>query len=185
MALRPRRWLNFWRVWAAAGLVLAAAWYFAAGPAHHLDPTRPWRIEFGRGSGWHGLNTVVVASDGTAVLHSLRGNDREYWETITLRLPPAALADVVAAVEENRLLGLRRAYAASVHDGTQWVLWVVQGEYEKAVYFDNDFPAAIERFAAALDRILAANGSESADWTRVPDGDAREHERALWQSIKR
>ena len=29
-------------------------------PAFTVDPGQPFRLEFGRGSGWHGLNTVKL-----------------------------------------------------------------------------------------------------------------------------
>ena len=190
MVVTPARtWVRSRRTWAvtvAAGLALAAAWY--AAPGSRLDSARPWRVELGRGSGMVGLNTVAVGSDGTATAYRLRVEDRgrPFWETTTLRLPPEAVDEVRVAVDQHRLLGLGRVYrAAGVHDGTQWVLRVVQGDFEKAVYFDNRFPRAIEGFADDLDRVLAANGLAEAQWTRVPDAEARNHEQELWRSTER
>src|SRR5262245_55092291 len=40
-------------------------------PAFRIDPDKPYRIEFGRGSGWHGLETVQFAEDGRVVLHRM------------------------------------------------------------------------------------------------------------------
>lgn len=185
---RLHRLLKSRRFWAVAAVVaVAAIWHLAAAPPR-VEPGVPWRIEFGRGSGMQGLETVKVASDGAVVVHRLaRQADlaRPLWETTSLALPPDAVAEVLGSVEKNGVLGLRRRYAAGVHDGTQWVFWFRQGGTEKASYFDNEFPAAVRRFAADLDRVLAENGLGGATWRPVPDTEAREHERELWDSIHR
>jgi hypothetical protein len=77
-------------------------------------------------------------------------------------LPPEAVAEVLKAVESNGLMGLHKAYHDdNIAAGTQWVLWIKQGEREKSVYFNNSFPRAITAFAGQLDAILARAG-----WTR-------------------
>jgi hypothetical protein len=150
-----------------------------------LDPDLPYIIQFGRGSGWHGLDTAKIAQDGAVTLHrQLANQEGPFWETATLKLRQESLARVLDAVEKNRLFGLRKAYHGNVADGTQWVLWLKQGDREKAVYFDNHFPPEIERFADALDTALAENGLEKAEWRYVGGADARGHERALWDSIR-
>jgi len=149
------------------------------------DPAEGWRIQFGRGSGWHGLDTVKIASDGSVILHRLRETTTEYqWEATSLTLPPDALAKVFASIEENHLLDMERKYQANIADGTQWIFWFRQEETTKSVYFNNKFPRAIEQFAEDLDRVLAENGLASAVWSSVPDR-VRQHERELWDSIKR
>jgi hypothetical protein len=146
-----------------------------------------WRIEFGRGSGWHGLETVKVASDGSVVVHRFNQQaDDGSWETASLTLPPDAVAEVLASVDKHQLLALRKTYRANnVADGTQWVFWFRQKQTEKSAYFDNEFPRAIEQFAGDLDRILAANGLGAAVWHPVPKAEARRHDRELWDSIRR
>jgi hypothetical protein len=157
-------------------------------PAFRIDPTQPFRIEFGRGSGLFGLNTIRIEQDGSVVLHREKGqitgpND---WETATLTLPPDQLKEVLKAVESTGVMGLDRAYHdAKIHDGTQWVFWVRQGEREKSVYFNNKFPAAIRRFAEQLDGILIQAGAGGVAWQPVPAADARKHERELWGSISK
>jgi hypothetical protein len=159
-------------------------------PAFHIDPEQPWRIEFGRGSGWHGLDTAKLDQDGRLVLHRLR-QDREgnvialSWETTTAQLPPSAVAKVLAAVESNRLLELDKAYHANVADGTQWVLWVRQGDREKSVYFDNHFPERIVRFAEQLDQVVSGSVGPGLRWRAVPSVEDRDHERELWESLRR
>lgn len=191
MVSERRRWFRSPRFWvvAATGL-LAAGWLIRdlTGAPLRVEPGVPWRVEFGRGSGMLGLETVKVSSDGTAVLHRFARpvqRDDLVWETTTLALPPGAVAEVLGSVERNGLLALRKRYSAGIHDGTQWVFWFRQRDAERAVYFDNEFPRAIERFAADLDRVLAENGLETAVWQQVPDAEARRHERELWDSIKR
>jgi hypothetical protein len=182
-------------LWGSAlvvALTFGALWRFNACPRGNLarlDPAAPYRIALGRGSGWHGLNTIDVRSDGTVTLHrQCRQWDgtawRLCWETATLHLPDEGLAKVLDAVEGDRVLGLCRAYSANVADGEQWVLWVRQGEREQVVYCDNNFPHLLVRFAAHLDAILAENGLPQAEWHRVEPA-SRDHERELWDSIKR
>ena len=158
-------------------------------PPVRIDPDAAWRIEFGRGSGWHGLDTVAIDRDGRLVLHRLRSERREggtthSWETAAARLPADAVAGVLGAAEANGLPGLSRAYHADVADGTQWVLRVRQGEREKAVYFDNHFPDPIVRFADRLDEILAGSVGPDLKWQAVPAAWSRDHERELWESIR-
>jgi len=159
-------------------------------PPFRIDPDRPWGIEFGRGSGWHGLDTIKFDQDGRLVLHRLKeepqgGGIAHSWETATAHLPPEAVAKVLEAIASDRLLTLDKASHAAVYDGTQWVLWVRQGEREKVVYFDNHFPDPIVRFSGRLDEIVAGSVGPGLKWRAVPLARSRDHERELWESIKR
>lgn len=159
-------------------------------PTFHIDATQPFRLEFGRGSGWQGLETVKIDQSGCVVLHRMKRERREdatleTWETATLSLPPDGLADVLKAIDENGLMGLHKSYSTDVQDGTQWVLWIKQGEREKSVYFNNSFPNVITRFAEQLDGTLAAAELDKVTWQPVPPSESRQHERELWNSIKR
>jgi hypothetical protein len=151
-------------------------------PAFRIDPKKPWVIEFGRGSGWHGLDTAKLDQDGRLILYRLR-EDR--WETAAAQLPPGTVAEVLEAVKANRLLELDRAYHAAVCDGTQWVLSVRQGDREKALYFNNHFPDPIVGFAERFDAVVAGSVGPALRWRAVPSAWARDHERELWQSINR
>jgi hypothetical protein len=189
MSQSPRLFRSRW-VWVLViGLCLTAAglwqWLDTDANTPHPNPNTPWRVAFGRGSGWHGLNTVKVTSDGTVILHRYSPDRSDtHWKTATLNLSPTAVAEVLASVEENRLLGLQKEYRDEhISDGTQWVFLFQQGEYQKSVFFDNEFPRAIRRFAKDVDRILAANGSEQVVWQ--PAGSSRQHERELWDSIQK
>jgi hypothetical protein len=155
-------------------------------PPFEIDPAQPFRLELGRGSGWHGLDTVRIDQNGTVVLHRHRLVDQEAtWETAGFLLSQDRLAEVLSAVETNGLAHLHRAYHADVQDGTQWVLWIKQGEREKSVYFNNSFPRSITGFAEQLDEILVETGLNSLVWQLVPPTEHRKHERELWDSIKR
>jgi len=108
------------------------------------------------------------------------------WEVATLQLPPEALAEVLKAVESNNLMGLHKAYYdEKIADGTQWVLWIRQGEREKSVYFNNSFPREITAFAEQMDAILSRAGLDKVVWQPVPERESRQHERELWDSIER
>lgn len=156
------------------------------GPAWRIDPGKPWRMEFGRGSGWHGLDTIELDREGRVVFHRLRHNQEDVlsWQTATAQLPPDAVVKVLEAVESHRLLELDKEYHADVHDGTQWVLWVRQGDRQKTVYFNNHFPDAILRFAESYDEIIAGTIGPGLQWRAVPRARGRDHERPLWASIQ-
>jgi len=155
-------------------------------PPFRIDPAQPFRLELGRGSGWHGLDTVRIDQDGKVILHRQKRVEEEItWVTTTLQLTPDALVEVLNAVQNYALMHLHRTYHAEVQDGTQWVLWIKQGEREKSVYFNSNFPRSITRFADHLDGILAATGLNSVDWQPVPPAEHRKHEQKLWDSIKR
>jgi len=159
-------------------------------PAFAIDSAQPFHIEFGRGSGWHGLDTVKLDQTGRVVLHRCRYERRPdairgFLETTTLQLSPEALAEVLKSVESNNLLGLSKKYTTNINDGTQWILWVKQGEHEMSVYCDNSFPYAISSFADELDAVLDRAAIAKATWVPVPPSESRDHENALWDSIRR
>jgi hypothetical protein len=168
-----------------------AVWRAFAASAFTIDRTQPFWLEFGRGSGWHGLNTVKLDQTGRVLLHRMKYTREENvivqsWEVATLQLPQEQLAEVVKAVESNNLMGLHKAYHdKNIADGTQWVLWIKQGDQEKSVYFNNTFPKEITAFAKQLDAILARAGLDKAAWQPVPKQQSRQHERELWDSIER
>jgi hypothetical protein len=155
----------------------------SAGNLRRIDPDQPFKIEFGRGSGLYGLQTVLITTDGNVTVY--RGGRGKDWETTTVQLPKESVAAVLAAVDNTRVLGLKHRYVrANIADGDQWVFWVRQGDNEKSIYCSNDFPKPLARFAATLDAILAENRVDNAQWRRVPISEVRDHEKALWHSIR-
>jgi hypothetical protein len=188
--MRRRRWLLI----AVALAVVGGGVYLLAvrndSPAFTIDRTQPFWLEFGRGSGWHGLDTIKIDQTGRVVLNRVKSECKEdvtvlSWEAATLQLSPEAVAEVLKAVEANDLMGLRKEYHEDIHDGTQWVLWTKQGKREKSVYFNNNFPRRIKAFAEQIDTILARSGLDKVAWQPVPEQDSRQHERELWDSINR
>lgn len=154
----------------------------------HLAVDQPFRFEFGRGSGWYGLNTIAIDGTGVVTLHRMTtekpGEARGfYWETGTFNLSPADLAGVVALIDKHNLMKLDREYHAGIYDGVQWVLWIEQAGNEKTVYFNNHFPDAIQAFAIELDKALTIT-ARNLTWKRVPDGQQRDHEEDIWKSIR-
>jgi hypothetical protein len=176
----PRAWV----VAAAVGVASLLLWQGLTYNRDRFNPTLPYWVKFGRGSGRCGLDTVKVTEDGTAILHR-RAHSGGGWETATLRMTAASLDRVAHAIKDNRLFGLQEAYHGGVADGTQWVLWLKQGQQEKAVYFDNHFPDEVLRFADDLDLALAESGLEMEAWRGIGDAVAREHQRDLWDTIRR
>ena len=134
-------------------------------PVFRVDPAKPFQIQLGRGSGWHGLDTIKISQDGTVLLN--RATDRGA-QSATLQLEPAAIDDLLRSIEENHLMKLDRVYGSDIEDGTQWVLRIRQGDHEKSVHFNNSFPEPIVRFVRHLDEILARHYG-TASWHTVPE----------------
>ena len=154
-------------------------------PRMSFDPQEPYRLEFGRGSGWHGLDTVAI-EDGKVVLHRLKEDGKEtyVWLTGTLPISIDATERIAKTIRRLNLLKMDRSYHAEVNDGTQWIFRLSQDGQEKSIYFDNHFPRAIQDFAVSLDKELAKAGIDEIKWSQVPKAEVRDHEKDLWESIK-
>jgi hypothetical protein len=158
-------------------------------PAFRIDPDKPFRIELGRGSGRDGLETIRIAQDGSVILHRMKEEQRDnvikvFWQRAEHNLSNESLGKILDAIEANDLMKLGRSYDAGGSDGTQWVLWIKQGEQEKTIYCDNHFPTPIIRFAEQLDAILATSG-RNLTWRGVSNDRHMGHDHDLWESIKR
>jgi len=176
-------------------MALFAATIAACGKDHPLDRVEPakteafsvdlgkdFHFELGRGSGLDGLDTVAFGRDGKVTL--FRQHPQGSWQTTSLELSAEALARIFDEVKSQEIMKMPAAYHANVQDGTQWVLWIRQDEKSKAIYFNNYFPAEVRRLAERLDRELAAAGIAGAPWKELSKTKVREHEKALWSSIK-
>jgi hypothetical protein len=167
----------------------AAYWAFAgrtvSDPAGTMpfDAAKPFKLDFGRGSEWHGLDTIAMEEDGQVSLY--RQTHLLKWEHASLHLSPKQVEAVALAVKHNGLPHLAKKYLQSnlyyVYDGTQWVVWIRQGQRQKATYFDNHFPASIRDFAKELDGILMSAGYYALQWQAT---DSADHDKALWKSYK-
>lgn len=150
---------------------------------------QPFQLDFGRGSGWGGLDTVSIDADGNVSLSrtgmELQGKVRvQYVETASLRLSSSSLKNIGKAIHDCGLLQMQRAYHADVLDGRQWIFWLRQGSGEKSIYFNNHFPAGILRFAKILDKELDAAGFKNTQWKRMERGQIAEAAKALWKSVE-
>lgn len=144
-------------------------------PVFAIDPARPWTIVLARGSCADGFDTVDLNQDGAVLLRRKKWGPIKNdvvgfaWEEASLTLPHEAILTILDALSETQLLGLKNAYYAAVHDGTQWVIQIEQETNEKSVYCDNHFPNAIVRFAGSLDAVLDRNGVGTVKWRQLPD----------------
>lgn len=153
-------------------------------PAVPWDAAADYRLEFGRGSGMEGLDTVAI-QDGKVTLHWRIWEDEptSYWQTVTMELSEIAIKEIGQSVEDLKLLELHNGYHAEICDGVQWVFWIEQGGQSKSIYFNNHFPESIQKFAVHLDRILDEAGLQNAQWQRVPDEEQGSHDQALWKKL--
>jgi hypothetical protein len=153
-------------------------------PAFILDASKPFVIEFGRGSGSSGLDVVKVKDTGAVKLYRIASAGGQNIESASLRLPRADVAKLVSLVNAQQLTSMPRAYSANIADGTQWVLWIEQSSSEKSVYFNNSFPPQITTFATGLDALLAGAGSNALTWTQLPKQQGLDEQAALWAHIQ-
>ena len=162
--------------------------------AFSFSPSSPFHLEFGRGSGWHGLDTVIMDETGRTVLHRAQYEIRyplrygkviaQFWERTEIKLSDESIQRLAKAILELALPQMAHAYHADVQDGTQWVFWLQQAGHEKSIYFDNHFPTAIQTFADLLDAELLRAGLADAKWRRIPRAQERNHDAAIWKSIE-
>jgi hypothetical protein len=152
-------------------------------PAFVLDPSKPFLIELGRGSGWRGLDIVKVDETGTVQLSRIEG--RPTAQAASLKLSSADLAALVGLINANQLTSMGRIYSnPRIADGTQWVLWIQQSPSQKSVYFNNSFPNQITAYATGLDALLQKAGLNSAKWSPLPTPQSADRQKALWARIE-
>jgi hypothetical protein len=145
-----------------------------------VDPTKPWMIVLGRGSGQMGYDTICLDQNGAATVyrHVTRGRSLQL-EKLTLLFPPDRVSMALASLKENGIYDLASEYHAKTHDGTQWVLRVVQGSQSKDVFCDNNFPQGIVSLATTMDGLFQKtadglfqkNGITALPWAQVPDSE--------------
>ena len=154
-------------------------------PPMQFNIDKTYRLEFGRGSGWHGLDTIKIDDSNQVTLHRLREeNGVLHWEHTEVDLTASDKQEIGQLIVDLGIPKMKRSYHADVHDGTQWIFWIVQNGHEKSIYFNNHFPKEIQSFALAIDEKLKDAGIEEVQWRRVPDDQERQHEKAIWKSIK-
>ncbi|HEV2296737.1 MAG TPA: hypothetical protein VGR35_23045 [Tepidisphaeraceae bacterium] len=152
-------------------------------PTFVLDASKPFVIEFGRGSGQHGLDIVKVNETGAVQLSRIEG--RPNAEFASLQLSSTDVATLVGLVNTNQLTSMGRMYSdPRMADGTQWVLWIEQSPFQKSIYFNNFFPDEITAFESGLDALLQKAGSGTAMWSPLPRQQAMDQQKALWGRIE-
>src|SRR5689334_5303975 len=70
-------------------------------PAFVLDSSKPFVIELGRGSGWHGLDIIKVDETGAVQLSRIEGHLNA--EAASLQLSKTDVATLVGLVNTNQL----------------------------------------------------------------------------------
>lgn len=157
-------------------------------PEFSIDPNIPWIIMFGRGSGMTGLNTVSINERGLVTIY-WRGdnkiNESEIWNTGTTTFTTDDVKVILHSVKDLRIMGLKSIYSAGVHDGSQWLLSIQQGERQKVVYFDNHFPKSIIAFGKVIDDLLIRHKIQDISWTKVPQSQLRNHQKPLWNALSK
>lgn len=151
-----------------------------------FNPAAPYELKFGRGSGLDGYDTVVI--DEAGHVQKLRPNPgrfedgkQYYWETSDSSIPREAARQIGKLILDHQLLELEREYHADVEDGSQWTFWLIQGNAEKRISFNNHFPEAIQDFAVAFDHIFFESQFDATEWEPLSDELEREQIDELWE----
>ena len=139
------------------------------GPPLRLDPTRPFVLTFGRGSGWVGMNTVIIHADGQVNLHRFMEKNHHgirsfVEETGSLMFHHEDIRALCDYLNQSPLLGMHKAYHAAWYDGMQWGFQIQQGEQTKSIYFNNHFPQEIREFSEMVDQLLLQRGILDVVW---------------------
>lgn len=162
-------------------VALASLWY-RHGEPDALRPDENFELQFGRGSGWHGLDVLRITSDRRAV-YEYR-TELGIWERKRFAVDAKGLADLRGAIDTLNPWDMERAYHADVCDGTQWAFFVCVDGTSKSIYFNNHFPGAIKQFADFVDRAILQPFADPLKAQTVADRHHRKHEKELWESIR-
>jgi len=132
------------------------------------------------------MDTITIENEHVT-LYRLQLNELCYpcWETATMQLLPDDVKTLIKSLEQFQILKMSKAYHANVSEGTQWILLIQQGNYEKSIYFDNHFPDNIFAFSRFLDDLLVKRGFLDFTWQAIPENEPKNHENELWESLKR
>jgi hypothetical protein len=135
-----------------------------------FDPSKPFRLQLARGSGYQGQNTVAVSANGYTSMHRLLGACQR--EHTTTKLTHNQLLAIADAISRHNLPGLNTDYIdGHIKDGTQWSLSILQAGRAKHVYFSNRFTCSIWYFAIDLDDILTWSDPKTLVWAQCDQWD--------------
>lgn len=145
-----------------------------------FDITKSFYLQFGRGSGWQGLDTIEIKETGDVTMFRMKNELKDktiyyFWEKSTFSLNSLSIKNIALKIESLDLISMKSNYRADIMDGTQWILWIKQGEQKKSIYFDNSFPNPIKDFAIFIDNELKKAGVDKVEWVRVPKNEGRNH----------
>jgi hypothetical protein len=137
--------------------------YFA--PRETLPPDETWEFQFGRGSGWHGLDLLRITSDGRSEFEFQ--TDVGAWQRKTFVVPNEQIDALRQKINALGILDLDKTYHGNVQDGTQWCLLIKTEGKARSFYFD-----------------ILAPFAEPVAGVRVPTRHHRQHEKEIWASIR-
>ena len=110
---------------------------------------------------------------------------RQEWEKANLTLSDAGFKQILESVYQLKLFELKNNYYnPDILDGTQWILRIKKDGVNKAVYFNNKFPAAIKEFSKLVDEVLKNDSKASLIWSHVDLEENGQHDDELWSLIK-
>ncbi|MSU78602.1 MAG: hypothetical protein EXS16_10980 [Gemmataceae bacterium] len=162
--------------------VLGGYWY-TLGQLDPMQPDEVFELQFGRGSGWLGLDVLRIVSKSEASYeYRVDGGD---WHRKKFKLNDAEMASLRNAITQMNVWAMERAYSRPERaDGTQWVLLVRENGKSRSVYFDNNFPEAIRNFAEFVDQKIIVPYADTLNPTVVPERHHLKHQKAIWESIR-
>ena len=137
-----------------------------------LNKEKSFTIQFGRGSGWKGIELIKIDNKGNVHLHKLNGEHTQF------DLTAEELDAIVESANSEKLTELKRKYVdEDIRDGTQWLLWIRQNGKQKTAYFSNQFPKQITDFAKTVDAQLRT-GERKFQFQTAKDRQG--HARRIW-----
>ena len=176
------------RAWLSLGILVLAvtaasfAFSFFRTERETLPPDSKFEFQFGRGSGWHGLDLLRITSNGQAE-YEFQTTAGE-WRRKTFLVPEKQIVDLREAINDLGILDLRKSYHGDVADGTQWCLLIKEEGKARSFYFDNSFPAPIQKLADFVDRTILEPFADPIEGKLVPARHHREHEKEIWASVR-
>lgn len=155
------------------------------GPEMNFDPSIPYDLKFGRGSGSDGYETIAIDEQGHVLKlrprpGRLENDGHYYWEVSSSSINKKASQQIAELILEHHLPEMASEYHADVADGSQWEIRLIQGNAEKHIYCNNHFPEAIQDFAVAFDRIFFESQFDATEWRPLLDESELGAEQGLW-----
>lgn len=182
VALKCRgKWFIATAVVMIAAIALGHYW-FTLGQPNAIQPDEEFELQFGRGSGWHGLDLLRITSDGNAVYEYQA--ERDIWKRKSFVVNEATLVALRKTINDLNIWGMDHHDDGSTNDGTQWCLLIRIDGKSKAFYFDNHFPNRIRQLADFVDQAILEPFAVPVVAEVVPARHHRKHEKELWQSVR-